>query len=285
MGPEAAAIQHVADRYLCRLAAQEACLSTGVRLASAGLTPEVVAAFAEHFYLPQHEGRVAFGGLVRKLKQLVEGFKHLPRLWDKFKKVIGIESLADIPKAIMSLASTAKKAIKQVLHKMFDTWPLKIYTLEKGKLASFNQMLDKLIGKSPKLKRALDSAIRAVGSFGETVRQHAPHIMGAVMVAVYIWVWLNVVEFEWDLKALVDAISGGMTFPDFLSSLPGSAFGFLLNSFGFGTFTLLPLTLVARLMYLLGHRYVEWTGSGFKVDWGKIKADFDVDSAGLPVPS
>lgn len=89
MGAEAAAIQHVADRFLVRLAAHEACRATGVRLASAGLTPMVVAALAEHFYLPQYEGRVAFGGLVRKLKKLVEGFKHVPKLWGKFKQAIG----------------------------------------------------------------------------------------------------------------------------------------------------------------------------------------------------
>lgn len=277
MGSEATAIQHVADRFLMRLAAQEACRSTGVRLASAGLTPEVVAAFAEHFYLPQHEGRVAFGGLVRKLKQLVEGFKHLPHLWDKFKKAIGVESLADIPGAIKRLADLAKKTFRGVLHKMFDHWPLKIYTLEKGKVTSFNQMLDRLISKSPKLKHFLDAAITKVGDFGEMLRQYAPHIAGMAMVAIYVWVWFNVVEFEWDLKALVDAVTGAMTFPDFMASLPGSAFGFLLNGFGFGTFTLLPIAFAARVLYMVAHRYVEWTGRGFQVDWGKMMADFNLD--------
>lgn len=277
MGAETTAIQHVADRFLMRLASQEACRTAGVRLASAGLTPEVVAAFAEHFYLPQHEGRVAFGGLVRKLKQLVDGFKHLPGLWDKFKKAIGVESLADIPGAIKDLAGVAKKAIKQVLHKLFDNWPLKLYTLEKGKILVFNQMLDKFISKSPTLKRALDTAATRIGEFGEMVRKRAPHIVGAVMAAIYIWVWLNVVEFEWNLKALVDAVSGMLTFPEFMASLPGSAFGFLLNAFGIGTFTILPFAIVARVLYLLQHRYVEWTGRGFRVDWSLMKSDFNIE--------
>jgi len=282
MRTEAAAIQHVADRFLMRLAAQEACLSTGMRLASAGLTPDVVAAFGEHFYLPLHSGKVAFGMLVRKLKQLVDGFKHMPQLWEKFKSIIGIQSLADIPGAIKGLAATAVKALKSVLHKLFDTWPLKIYTLEKGKMMSFNQMLDKLISKSPKLKHILDSALTHFGNFGEMVRKQAPHIVGAVMVAVYIWVWLNVVEFEWDIKSLVDAITGGLTFPDFLASLPGSAMGFLLNGFGFGTFTLFPVALAARVLYLVAHRYVEWTGSGFRVDWDKMVKDFNMNPEALP---
>lgn len=281
MGTEAAAIQHVADRFLVRLAAQEACRTTGMRLASAGLTPEVVAAFGEHFYLPQHQGKVAFGNLVRKLKKLVDGFKRLPKLWDKFKEVIGVESLMDLPGAIKNLAAMAEKGLRKVLHKLFDTWPLKIYTLEKGKIASFNAMLDTLISKSPKLKRVLDSAVSKIGDFGEMVRKHAPHIVGGLMAAIYIWVWFNVVEFEWDLKALVDAVSGALTFPEFMATLPGSAFGFLLNGFGFGTFTLLPLTIAARLLYLLQQRYISWTGTGFKVDWAMVKADFNVDTSSL----
>jgi hypothetical protein len=253
-----------------------------MRLASAGLTPEVVAAFGEHFYLPQHEGRVAFGNLVRKLKKLVDGFKLVPKLWDKFKKVIGVESLTDLPGAIKSLAAMAMKGIRKMLHTLFDTWPLKIYTLEKGKLASFNDLLDKMVSRSPRLKQFLGSALSKIGDFGEMVRKRAPHIVGGMMVAIYIWVWLNVVEFEWDLKALVEAITGGLSFPEFLSSLPGSAFGFLLNFFGFGTFTLLPLTIAARILYLLNHRYISWTGSGFKVDWDLVKADFNLDMDGVP---
>src|SRR3989344_2814895 len=272
MPVEATAIQHVADRFLMRLAAQEACRSSGVHLASSGLTPDIVAALAEHFYLPQHEGRVAFGGLVRKLKQLVEGFKKLPHLWGKLKNAIGIECLTDIPGALKNLAALAKKALKQVLPKLFDTWPLKLYTLEKGKLMSFNQMLDKLVSKTPKLKQWLTSATTKVGHFGEMVRKAAPRLVGVVMAAIYIWVWLNVVEFEWDMKALVEAVTGAMTFPDFLSSLPGSAFGFLLNGFGFGTFTLLPFAVAARILYLLAHRYISWSGHGFEVDTDKLTA-------------
>lgn len=277
MAREAVTIQRIADRHLVYLAALEACRSTGVRLASAGLTPAVVAAFGEHFYLPQYEGRVAFGSLVKKLKRLVDGFKHVPRLWDKFKKALGVESILDLPGAIKNLATMAVKGIRKVLHKLFDTWPLKIYTLEKGKLASFNSMLDALVSKSPKLKHLLGSAASKIGDFGEMVRQHAPRVVGVMMVAIYIWVWLNVVEFEWDLKALVNAVSGALTFPDFMASLPGSAFGFLLRFFGFGTFTLLPAAILVRILYLLKHRYISWTGTWFKVDWAMVKADFNVD--------
>lgn len=280
MEAEATAIQHVADRFMMRLAAQEACRATsGSKVASDGLTPEVVAVFAEHFYLPQHTGRVAFASLVRKLKQLVDGFKRLPKLWERFKEVLGVESLLDLPGAIKRLAESVTKVFRSAITKLFNHWPLKIYTLEKGKLFSFNQMLEGLLDHAPRFKQFLSQAVAKVGDFGEMIRQYAPHIVGVVMVGIYIWVWLNVVEFEWDLKALVDAVSGALTFPEFLATLPGSAFGFLLNGFGIGTFTLLPYLVVARILYLVAHRYIEWTSQGFRVDWNKMVADFKLDPA------
>jgi len=271
------AIDRLADRYMVRMAATAACAGSGTRLASSGLTPNVVAAFAEHFYLPQYQGRVAFGGLLRKLKQLVEVFKKAPALWEKFKNLIGIKSLLDIPRAIKDLAAKAKKALRGLIHKMFDSWPLRIYTLEKGKLKSFNDMISGLMAKSPKLKKVLDAGISHLGSFGEMIRQHAPHIMGVLMVGIYIWVWMNVTEFEWDFKGLTDAVTGALSFPEFLATLPGSAFGGVLNIFGFGTFTLLPLAVAARVLYLLQHRYIEWTGRWFAVNWDLMKKDFNLE--------
>lgn len=250
-------------------------------MASSGLTPEVVAAFGEHFYLPQHEGRVAFGGLVRKLKQIVEVFRKAPRLWEAFKGLLGIENLTDIPGAIKELAAKAYKKLRGLLHKLFDTWPLKIYTLEKGRLMSFNDMLTRLIDQSPKLKKVLTKVVGKVGDFGEMLRKKAPRITGVVMVGIYIWVWLNVVEFEWDFKGLSDAITGSMTFHDFLATLPGSALGALLNGFGLGTFTLLPYAVAARVLYLLQHRYVTWTGRGFEVHWDLMRQDFGVTPMAL----
>jgi hypothetical protein len=279
------AIEQLADRYLVRLAAHQACAGTGVRLASAGLTPAVVEAFAEGFYLPQHQGRVAFGGLVRKLKKLVAVFRKAPQLWDRFKKLIGIESITQIPKAIKALAAKAKKLLRKLITKLFNTWPLRIYTLEKGKVRSFNEMLSGMMAKSPKLKKALDSGIARLGGFGEMLRKKAPHIAGVLMVGIYIWVWMNVVEFEWDMKGLTDAITGAMSFPDFMASLPGSAFGAILNVFGFATFTLLPFAVAARILFMVQHRYVSWSGRGFSVDWELMKADFNLSGASEPIPA
>lgn len=231
----------------------------------------------ETFYLPQHRGKVAFFGLAKKLGQITSAFKKLPDLWEKFKKVVGIESLSDIPAALKRLWEAGKKALHGVIDKMFSKWPLKLYTLEKGKLSGFNDILDKMISQSPKLKAFLSKATQKIGDFGEMLRQYAPHLIGAAMLAAYIYIWLNVAEFEWDLKSLTDAIAGRLDFPSFLASLPGSAFGLLISSVSnVGTFTLLPYTIAARILFLIGSRYLSWNGTWFSFDWKALNEDFGV---------
>lgn len=273
-----AAIERVADRFLIRLAAVEA---HGVREASAGPSTAELAAFADAFYLPQHRGKIAFGNLVRKLKELATAFKKAPRLWDRLKKALGVESLTDLPGVLKDLAKKGYSLLRKALAKVFSIWPLKLYTLEKGKLFSLNDLLNKLLDATPKLKAAIQRGAQKVGDFGEMLRKKAPTITGIAMVAIYIWIWFNVVEFEWDLEGLVGAFSGALTFHTLLASLPGSALGFMLNSFGFGTFTLLPYAIAARLLWMIGNRYVSWTGRGFAVDWDLLRKDFGVSS---PIP-
>jgi hypothetical protein len=224
--------------------------------------------------------RTAFFGLAAKVKQIVSAFTAAPRLWEAFKDAVGIKSLADIPGALKRLADAAKRVLSKALHKLFDTWPLKIYTLNRDKVLSFNDVLNRLLPQSPKFRAWLDSGVRRVKDFGETLRQKAPVITGVAMLGVYVWVWLNVVEFEWDLKSLTDAVFGNMTFGDFLDSLPGSAMGLLLRAFNFGTFTLLPWALVGRLTFMLAISYIEWQDNkGFTVNWPKLKADFGFSDA------
>ena len=261
----------VIRKQMARTAAMSVCSSTGFQR-------EIIASIAENFYSDTSLQKTAFLGMTRKLGQIVEAFKKAPDLFKAFKKAVGIESLADIPGAIKRLAESAKKVLGSAIHKMFESWPLKIYTLDKGKLTSFNKIIESILDKSPKLKGFLESATRKISDFGEMIRKQAPRIIGVVMLGVYIWVWLNVTEFEWDLKSLADAVSGRLTFPDFMASLPGSAFGLLLNGFGFGTFTLLPYTIAARFLYLLANRYIEWDGNGFSLVRENLQKDFGIQS-------
>lgn len=275
--------QRVADRYLIRLAVRQACETPAFRTRGAALqdlTPRVVEAFVEGFYLPTHSGQIHVAGLIQKLKQLTDLFKKAPQLWEKFKSLIGIESLWDIPKAIKELAQKGYRYLRGLLEKAFETWPLKLYTLEKGKVFSVNDLLDKLIKKYPAFDRWLRTHAKAkVDQFDQWLREHLPAISTVLMAAIYIWIWFNVVEFEWDVKSLTDAMTGRIALADLLGSLPSSGIGALMNALHLGTFTLFPAAIIARLLYLIGHRYLIWDGRRFHFDSVNLEKDFGVPQA------
>jgi len=244
-------------------------------------------ALVESFWLPWNHGRIHkegfLGGVVKKVKQLWDLFKQIPKLWEKFKHLIGIESLTDIPRAIADLVKKGAAALRAAVHKAFNTWPLKLYTLEKGKLHSLNEILGKIMAKFPKFKHWLEAHAKPkVDMFDKWMRKYLPGISHLALIAIYIWIWWNVVEFEWDLKSFTDVLTGALTLGDLLASLPSSGLGFLLNSFGFGMFTLLPMAIVARVVFLVGHRIVEWHGDKFKVDVEQVADIAGVDPEEVP---
>lgn len=279
-------VQRVADRYLIKCAAQEACDTPAFRNRSAALhdfTPEVLAAFAEGFYLPSHQGRVAFGGLLKKLREFSQAIRKAPRLWPKIKEFLGVEGLTDLPKAIKEWAKRGFKALRGLVTKAFSTWPLKLYTLEKGKLTGVNDLIDRIMNRFPQFKNWMRTKVKPkVDVFDQWLRKYLPGVSNALMVAIYIWIWLNVVEFEWDFKGLMDAVTGSLNLSDLLSTLPGSGLGFLMNALNLGTFTLLPYTVAARIIYLMAHRYLVWTGRGFTIDRELLAQDLETSPSEIP---
>jgi len=277
------AIDRVADRYLVRLAVRKVCNGKSFRRRSASLhdlTPEVLEAFGNSFSM--HTGRVAFGGLVKRLRQLAQVFTKVPKLWELFKKAIGIESLADIPRAIKNLAVKGYKALNKIIHSVFSAWPLKLYTIEKGKLFGISKLVSDLMKKHPQFGNWLESKAKPrINQFDKWLREKIPSLSRVLLIAVYFWIWFNVVEFEWDMKSLTDALIGNITLAEMLSSLPSSAIGFLLKAFNFGTFTLLPVTVAARLVYLIANRYITWTGQGFTVEWELLSKDIGISTGEL----
>ena len=262
------------------MAVREVCASRSFQTRHASisdLTPEVLQAFAEGFYLPMHKGKVAFGGIFRKLKELVSVFTKVPQLWEKFKDLLGIESLSDIPSAIKDWAKRGYQALRHVVEYMFHKWPLKLYTIEKGKLMGVNHLIERLMAKIPEFERWLKTNVRPkVDQLEDWMREYAPTITKVLLVAIYIWIWVNVVEFEWDMKSLTDAMTGNLSLADLLASLPASALGFMLNSFGVGTFTLLPVNIAIRILFLMAHHYIDWSGRDFTVNQDLLAKDFGV---------
>lgn len=260
---------------MVRCAVREADVGRPRTAALRDLTPRVMEAFVASFWLPWHPGKITktaiFGGLVKKVKQLWEVFKKLPHLWGQFKKLLGVESLTDIPGAIADLVKKGAAALKAAVHKAFDKWPLKLYTVEKGKLSNLSEILAKLMAKLPKFKHWLETKAKPqVDAFDKWIRKYLPGISHLALVAIYFWIWMNVVEFEWDMKSFTDVLTGSITLGDLLTSLPSAGLGFLLNGFGFGTFTLLPAVTAARVLYLMAHHVVGWTSNGFEINAEKV---------------
>jgi hypothetical protein len=272
----------VATRHVIRLAARDACRTTFcTRTASVNLTERVLVAVAEGALVPDDGSPVRTAGLLnlpRKLAELAKAVKQFPNLWEKIKDFIGVESLADIPARVKELAKEGYAALKKLLAKAFDVWPLKLYTLPENKLFSVNKMLEKLMAKYPQFGEWLEASVKPrVDQFDKWLKEHLPTVSKVLMVAIYIWIWLNVVEFEWDLKGILEAATGQLSLSSLLASLPGSAIGAMMNGLGLGTFTLLPAATAVRLLLLMSKRYLTWTGSGFDVAWDKLSADIGLD--------
>lgn len=212
----------------------------------------------EAFYVPFHK-RIAFTSILKKMKSIVDLAKKAPKLWQRLKDILKLDSITSLPSRLKDLAKRGYQALKKAIHKAFSTWPLKLYTLEKGKLKSFNDLLDSLIAKHPNFKKFLQQRVKPkVDLFDQWLKKHLPTVSKILMVAIFIWIWLNVVEFEWDMKALTEAVTGHLSLSDLLASLPGSALGFMMNAFGFGTFTLLPISIAARILFLLREGYADY---------------------------
>ena len=276
-------VQAVADRYLVRRACLEALAEHRVRTASMGLTAQTLEAFATAFYLPYQRGKVAFGQLLRRLKDLVVQFTKAPMVWEKFKQLLGVKDLTDLPGLVRDLAKRGYGALRGLVVKAFSKFPLKIYTLEHSKLLSLNALIEKLLKKFPRFHNwIITKAKPRVDQFDQWLKEHLPGVSTVLLVAVYFFIWFNVQEFEWDLKGLMDALTGAISLSDLLLSLPSSALGLLLNSLGLGTFSLLPVAFIARLVVLLAARYLEWTGKGFRFNRKQWETDFGVPAEALP---
>jgi hypothetical protein len=237
-----------------------------------GITAEALSAFAEAFWLPQQGGvrRASLRSLAKRLKQLGQLFKKAPRLWEQFKRLLGVESLTDLPRLLKELAAQGKKTLGRFFGKALNTFPLQIFTI-KG--AGLNDLLRNLSAQVPGLDKALSRVKAGADVLGDWLRKHTPRLSKVLIIAAFIFIWMNVVEFEWNISDLGNALTGNIALGDLLASLPGSTLGFLMNGLGFGTFTLLPAALVARILWLMHKGYIVWDGRWFDLDAAALQRD------------
>ena len=273
--------ERVAARHEIRLAAKTACASVNRTASANGLLERCLVAMAEGALLSD-DGSVrtaGFANLARRLKQMAKMVDRFPKLWERVKDFLGVESLTDLPGRIVELAKEGYKALRKAVDKAFSVWPLKLYTLPESKLFSLNTALEKLMDASPAFKQFLTDNVKPhVDQFDRWLKDNLPVVSKVVMVAIYLWIWINVFEFEWDFKGLIDAATGVISLADLLASLPGSVLGALLNPLGIG-YAIIPVTIAIRILLVISRRYITWTGSGFTFDAEKLRADFGMDPA------
>ena len=272
----AAAVQRVTDRYFVRLAAREVCGGAPFRLRTAALhdlTPEVIEAFAEGFILSRGPGRVAFGGLLKKMKKLVEFFKKAPKAWQRIKEFLGINGLTDIPKAIKDWAKKGLDALKRLLKKATEVFPLSLFFVPQTKMPGLTDLMARIMDKHPGIQKVLLKIRGAAIHIDDWLNKYLPTLKRPLLAAVFIWVWLNVAELSWDMQGLIQGFTGGISFGDLLASLPESGIGLLAAVAGLG-YGALPVTLIMRFAYLVAHKYLKWVpGKGFVVNWATITGD------------
>lgn len=266
--------QQVMERHLIRMAAQTV-LPRNIRLAS-GMNAQILEGIGSALFQPglQQNSRTAFLSLVTRFKQILTFMGKYPKVWAQVKEALGVASLTDLPSKLKALAQQGLKILHGALDKAFSHMPLKIYTMDKGKLDLVNDFMKQIHKAFPVLDRILDKIQPAVNQLDIWLRKNLPVIGKGLVIAVYCWIWINVTEFEWDVKSILDAVTGRIGLADLMGSLPGSTVGFLMNGLGFGTFTLLPAAFAARTLWLVMNRYLNIEGHSLVIDWKAIQEDF-----------
>jgi hypothetical protein len=275
--------QTVSIRYLIHKAAREAYFSEDFLYRTAAqdeITPEVLAAFGEAFYV--HEGKVAFGNLVRRLKKLLSLFKQAPKLWTKFKAILGVEKLTEIPKKIKEWAKKGKKALGKVMKRIAGTFPLCMFFVSKKKMPGLTDLMARIIKASPRMK-ALLAKVKGniIDPLDRMLDKYLPTLQRPLLAFIFAYCWFNVAEISWDIEGLIAGFTGSISLGELFASLPESGIGFIAAAFGLG-YGALPVTFVLRIIWLVKNHYLEWIpGKGFVVKWEDMGIDSPSEVVGV----
>lgn len=254
----------VAHEYLCLQTARELTAGKTASELSEFERPEVLASFGA--FLP-----VRTASLSRKLKQILNLFRKAPKIWEKFKALVGVNSLRELPRAIKDLARQGFAALGKAIKKVTHTFPLSIYFVPHHRVPGLTALLEKLAARFPKLKAALDRVPEKLDPIDRWLNKHLPRLKRPLMAAVFIWIWMNVAEISWDFNDLMVGFTGGLSLTQLFATLPESAIGAIFAAFGLG-YHLLPITIAARILWLTAKGIIDWKKNGFEVDWAKLGA-------------
>lgn len=268
--------ERVLRRYLVRQHVHSLCASDSFRYRHASLrdlTSSVIEELATEFIITG-SSKIALLQIGAKIKKLIDLFRKAPQLWTKIKDTLGIQGITDIPSKLRDWAKQGRDYIKKLAKGIASTFPLSLYTIPKGKMPSLTDLLERIMKNSPFLQKALSKInTHVVQPLDRWIEKYIPRVGKPIKAAIFIYVWLNVAEISWDMKGLLAGFTGNISIGELFSSLPESGIGLLLALGGVG-YHLLPITILARLIWLVGAHYLQWeAGKGFKVNWAKITGD------------
>lgn len=230
-----------------------------------------------------HEGVAPGWGDADAWRALVESRGVLGRAWDavkggmsRLRNVIsqgGEEMLSALstvvgsvtPEAVKDLAERGREVAENVMGR------LRPILVEEGRIPTITDMLKQVAdeaGVAEEMDRQIGDPARRVDQW---LQEHLPTLGRTAKAALFTFIWLNVDELSWDPDALKQGFSGGVPLDELIANLPESGIGFLSNVFfGIG-FTIMPVMLAARLIWLAQHHYIEWENGRWRPNWQKIR--------------
>lgn len=266
---EVPSAQRVAHQYLVRLACQEAHRSSP-RVARRVVSREVFASFVEAFLDSEALTITAgFGSILKKVQQFLALLQKAPSLVPKLKSLLGDLT----PGNLQKWAKEGKDTLVKTLTKVSREFPLGILFHPKVKAPTLTGLLAKIL-KETKVGRFLEEKVKPGAKYiDDLFKKHLPTLRRPLYAAIFIYIWFSVVEISWDFGGIIDGFLGNVSLTDLMVSLPESAIGAILASVGL-SFHLLPVMMIARLVWLVAQNYIEWDGSSgsFKVHWSLMGA-------------
>lgn len=267
--------QRVAHPYLVRLACQETYSHTN-RTARRAVPREVFSALVEAFLSepPSYSGggkikTAGFANILKKVQQFMGLLTRAPNLLSKLKEVLGELT----PSNLTRLAKDGREALQRVFSKASRSFPLGLFFHPRVKPPTLTDLLNKII-KGTKVGKLLEERVKPGAKYiDDLFKEHIPTLRKPLYAAIFIYIWFSVAEISWDLPSIVQGFIGNVPLSDMMTSMPESALGLVLASLGLG-YHLLPVMVVARLVWLVGQNYIEWDSSSgtFKVHWDLMGA-------------
>ena len=255
-----------------KLASRELISHKGLTLKQANI---IALAMRPLIHQPRGKTAVSISGIIKKVTDLIQRLSREPRSWEAFKEAVGAKSesvsATEIGKLVWDFASKGKNLVKDLIQKITNTFPLNLYFVPKNKVPTINDLINYIMSKAPKgIVDALSKVNeRVIQPISDMLEKYLPTLKRPIIAALFAWIWVNATEISWDVKELIRGFTGSISLAELFSSIPESSLGMILSVFGVGYY-LLPVTVLARILWLVGNNYLEWKSGKLSVRWDKL---------------